>query len=75
MARTTTNTKAKATKASTTVKSNSSTSSMADEKLVGRRISKKFGGKPYDGTIEKFLPKHRLWAIEYDDGDSEEMDW
>ena len=75
MARTTTNTKAKATKASTTVKSNSSTSSMADEELVGRRISKKFGGKPYDGTIEKFLPKHRLWAIEYDDGDSEEMEW
>ena len=47
----------------------------SDEELVGRCIAKKFSGIPYNGTISKFSPKHRLWSIEYDDGDSEEMEW
>ena len=49
--------------------------SESDEELVGRCISKKFSGKPYNGTVSKFSPKGRLWSIEYDDGDSEEMEW
>ena len=42
---------------------------------IGRRVSKKFAGELYHGTVSKYVAKHKLWAIKYDDGDAEEMDW
>ena len=46
-----------------------------DRSYVGRRVSKKFDGEVYNGKVTKFVQKHRLWGIKYDDGDAEEMDW
>ncbi|KAL7538870.1 hypothetical protein ACHAXR_008855 [Thalassiosira sp. AJA248-18] len=47
----------------------------APNSFVGRRISKKFSGDVYSGSVSKFVTKHSLWGIKYDDGDAEEMDW
>ena len=44
-----------------------------DRAQVGKRVAKDFGGDVYGGTVKKFAPKGRLWAITYDDGDKEEM--
>lgn len=46
-----------------------------DKAYIKRRVSKDFDGAIYNGTVIKFNSKHRLWAVEYDDGDGEEMDW
>lgn len=46
-----------------------------DRSYIGRRVSKKFDGEVYHGKVTKFVQKHRLWGIKYDDGDAEEMDW
>jgi hypothetical protein len=41
---------------------------------VGTEISKVFGdGIAYGGQVVSFDPKHKLYAVEYDDGDSEEL--
>ena len=45
-----------------------------DQAQVGKRVAKDFGGEVYGGTVKKFTPQGRLWAIVYDDGDKEEMD-
>ena len=43
--------------------------------LINRRVSKKFSSKLYHGTITKYVAKHRIWGIDYDDGDDEEMEY
>ena len=44
------------------------------EDFLGKRISKKFHGKVYSGTVQKFLHDDQFWVVNYDDGDTEEMD-
>ena len=44
------------------------------ESYVGQRIAKDFDGDIYYGTVSKYFPKDRLWKIDYDDGDKEELD-
>ena len=46
-----------------------------DKSYVGRPVAKKFDSVIYSGTVKRFIPRHRLWAIRYEDGDGEEMDW
>ena len=45
-----------------------------DESYVGQRIAKDFDGDIFYGTVSKYLPKDRLWKIDYDDGDKEELE-
>ena len=41
---------------------------------VGTEISKVFGdGIAYRGQVVSFHPEHKLYAVKYDDGDSEEL--
>ena len=80
MARTSTSgTKAKAAKASSATKAKKPATPMTelqkDKSFIGRRVSKNFDGEIYNGSVKKFISKYRLWAIVYDDGDGEEMDW
>ena len=45
-----------------------------DKDFVGKRIAKKFHGDVYSGTVAKFLHDDQFWVVDYDDGDTEEMD-
>ena len=45
-----------------------------DVSYVGRRVSRKFGRKIYNGIVDKFDGTDRLWHITYGDGDAEELD-
>ena len=40
---------------------------------VGAEISKVFDGVAYRGQVVSFDPEHKLYAVEYDDGDAEEL--
>jgi len=44
------------------------------ESYVGQRIAKDFDGDIFYGTVSKYFPKDRLWKIDYDDGDKEELE-
>lgn len=41
--------------------------------LVGAKVEKAFDGEMYGGVVKSFDPKMNWYLIEYDDGDTEEM--
>ena len=44
--------------------------------LISRRVAKRFSDRQvYFGSITGYDKTHKLWSIQYDDGDYEEMDW
>lgn len=46
-----------------------------DSAHVGRtRVTRKFNSRPFDGIVDSFDEKERLWHIAFDDGDEEELD-
>jgi len=68
----------KATKADNKTSSGSAkdkkTQLQQDKSYVGQRVAKDFDGTIYEGTVSKFLPNDRLWKINYDDGDQEDLE-
>ena len=44
------------------------------EYAIGTRISKKFDGEPFAGTITGYDPFLKCYNIKYDDGDVEDLD-
>lgn len=46
----------------------------SDRSYIGRRVSREFGRKVCDGTIDKFDSRRRLWKVAYDYGEVGEMD-
>ena len=38
-----------------------------------RRICKRFGATYYEGTVEYYNPREKLYRVNYDDGDSEDL--
>ena len=38
-----------------------------------RRIRKRFGATYYEGTVEYYNPREKLYRVNYDDGDSEDL--
>lgn len=46
----------------------------SDRSYVGRRVSREFGRKVCDGTVDKFDSRRSLWKIAYDYGEVGEMD-
>merc|ERR1712238_107068 len=46
-----------------------------DKSYVGQRVSKNFDGAIYEGIVSKFLPNGRVWKINYDDGDKEDLEF
>ncbi|VVB06108.1 unnamed protein product [Arabis nemorensis] len=45
------------------------------EWLVGRQVQKFFLGRYYSGTVTKFEKEYGWYRVEYEDGDSEDLDW
>uniref|UniRef100_A0A1J3CX44 Dirigent protein 17 n=1 Tax=Noccaea caerulescens TaxID=107243 RepID=A0A1J3CX44_NOCCA len=45
------------------------------EWLEGREVRKFFLGQYYSGTVTKFDKESGWYMVEYEDGDSEELDW
>ncbi|CAH2063725.1 unnamed protein product [Thlaspi arvense] len=45
------------------------------EWLEGREVRKFFLGRYYSGTVTKFDKETKWYMVEYEDGDSEELDW
>ncbi|CAA7060654.1 unnamed protein product [Microthlaspi erraticum] len=45
------------------------------EWLEGRQVRKFFLGQYYSGTVTKFDKESGWYMVEYEDGDSEELDW
>lgn len=45
------------------------------EWLEGRQVRKFFLGQYYSGTVTKFDRETGWYMVEYEDGDSEELDW
>ncbi|GMJ03050.1 hypothetical protein HRI_003974200 [Hibiscus trionum] len=45
------------------------------EWLEGREVQKLFGGKYYYGKVIQFDKENGWYRVEYEDGDSEDLDW
>ncbi|KAE8692467.1 Dirigent protein 17 [Hibiscus syriacus] len=45
------------------------------EWLEGREVQKLFGGKYYHGKVIQFDKETGWYTVEYEDGDSEDLDW
>ncbi|KAL4348990.1 hypothetical protein GQ457_17G009870 [Hibiscus cannabinus] len=45
------------------------------EWLEGREVQKLFGGKYYQGRVIQFDKETGWYRVEYEDGDSEDLDW
>ena len=45
-----------------------------DRIYIGRRVAKVSGTDVLNGTIRTFLPAKRLWKVEYDDNNTEDVD-
>lgn len=45
------------------------------EWLEGRQVEKFFLGRYYSGTVTKFDKESGWYRVEYEDGDSEDLDW
>ncbi|KAH0884644.1 hypothetical protein HID58_060740 [Brassica napus] len=56
-------------------KSSSAASIGCGEWLEGREVRKFFLGQYYSGTVTKFDKGTGWYMVEYEDGDSEELDW
>ncbi|CAN8267969.1 unnamed protein product [Cochlearia groenlandica] len=41
----------------------------------GRQVQKFFSGKYYSGVVKKFDKDSEWYRVEYEDGDSEDLDW
>jgi len=41
---------------------------------ISKRIAKSFSGELYFGSVTGYNKTHKLWSIQYDDGDFEEME-
>ena len=44
------------------------------QRILGKRMRKVFDEGTFDGTVTKYVKRHRLFTIVYTDGDREEMD-
>jgi len=42
---------------------------------MDKRIAKSFSGELYFGSVTGYNKTDKLWSIQYDDGDFEEMEW
>ncbi|KAF8050537.1 hypothetical protein N665_1945s0008 [Sinapis alba] len=56
-------------------KPSSTTTVGCGEWLEGRQVRKFFLGQYYSGTVTKFDKGTGWYMVEYEDGDSEELDW
>ncbi|KAG5399706.1 hypothetical protein IGI04_014313, partial [Brassica rapa subsp. trilocularis] len=56
-------------------KPSSATTVGCGEWLEGREVRKFFLGQYYSGTVTKFDKSTGWYMVEYEDGDSEELDW